>query len=163
MFTVDYASMIAPLPYPNPDQLVVVWSKVRGQRNQVSPADFLEWKQQSSAFQALDAVSMDAFNVSTQDQPEFLPAWVSTAGLFQQKRSSLRSRARLPSRRRATWQESCCGFKPQAVDASGVRSKYSGKVFAAGQCPVHHRRRLGGRNGRGERRQVVGCSADVQA
>ena len=85
MFTVDYASMIAPLPYPHPDQLVVVWSKVRGQRNQVSPADFLEWKQQSSAFQALDAVSMDAFNVSTQDQPEFLPAWVSTAGLFSKR------------------------------------------------------------------------------
>src|SRR5579863_1938367 len=77
MFTVDYASMIAPLPYPNPDQLVVVWSKVKGNRNSVSPADYLDWKRQSSAFQGLDAVSFDSFNVATQDQPEFLNGWRS--------------------------------------------------------------------------------------
>ena len=42
MFTVDYASMIAPLPYPNPDQLVMVWSNVKGSINGVSPGDFLD-------------------------------------------------------------------------------------------------------------------------
>ena len=44
MFTVDYASMIAPIPYPNPDQLVVVWSKIQGHNNGVSAGDFLDWK-----------------------------------------------------------------------------------------------------------------------
>ena len=28
IFTVDYATLLAPLPYPHPDQLVVVWSRV---------------------------------------------------------------------------------------------------------------------------------------
>ena len=28
IFTVDYATLLEPLPYPNPDQLVVVWSKI---------------------------------------------------------------------------------------------------------------------------------------
>ena len=37
MFTVDYAAMVAPLPYPKPDQLVIVWSSVKGHRNSVSP------------------------------------------------------------------------------------------------------------------------------
>jgi putative ABC transport system permease protein len=27
IFTLDYATLLAPLPYPQPDQLVVVWSK----------------------------------------------------------------------------------------------------------------------------------------
>jgi hypothetical protein len=86
MFTVDYASMIAPIPYPNPDQLVIVWSKVNGYRTETSPADFLEWRLLSSSFQALDATTFGPnFNVATQDQPEFLPGWSSTAGMFQRR------------------------------------------------------------------------------
>jgi putative ABC transport system permease protein len=27
IFTVDYATLLAPLPYPRPEQLVMVWSK----------------------------------------------------------------------------------------------------------------------------------------
>ncbi|MGA3071788.1 MAG: hypothetical protein ABSD43_16400, partial [Terracidiphilus sp.] len=26
IFTVDYATLLAPLPYPRPDQIVMVWS-----------------------------------------------------------------------------------------------------------------------------------------
>ncbi len=72
MFTVDYASMIAPLPYPNPDQLVMVWSKIKGSTNYVSPDDFLEWRRLSTAFQALNAYSQESFNLATTDQPEFV-------------------------------------------------------------------------------------------
>lgn len=86
MFTVDYASMIAPLPYPNPDQLVIVWSTVNGNRRVTSPADFLEWKRLSSSFQTLDATAFGpAFNVATQDQPEYMLGWSSTAGMFQSR------------------------------------------------------------------------------
>src|SRR5579863_904913 len=85
MFTVDYASMIAPIPYPNPNQLVVVWAKIHGHRNGVSAGDFRDWKEQSSAFQTLDAFTGAAFNISTQDQPEFLTGGRSTAGLFRSR------------------------------------------------------------------------------
>ncbi len=30
IFTVDYATLIAPPPYPHPEQLVYVWSKING-------------------------------------------------------------------------------------------------------------------------------------
>ncbi len=30
------------MPYPNPDQLVIVWSKINGNRNGVSAGDFLD-------------------------------------------------------------------------------------------------------------------------
>src|SRR5580704_2553240 len=86
IFTVDYASMIAPIPYPNPDQLVIMWSKVKGNYRGTSPADYLEWKRLASSFQTVDATAFrPTFNVSTPDQPEFLPGWSSTAGMFERR------------------------------------------------------------------------------
>src|ERR1035438_9183516 len=43
IFSVIYATLLAPMPYPQPDQLVVVWSKIQGSRNVVSAGDFLDW------------------------------------------------------------------------------------------------------------------------
>ena len=37
IFSVVYATLLAPLPYPHPDQLVVVWSKVAGDRECLFP------------------------------------------------------------------------------------------------------------------------------
>jgi putative ABC transport system permease protein len=50
IFTVDYATLLAPSPYPQPGQLVMVWSKQQGHRRRVSVGDFLDWKRQSTAF-----------------------------------------------------------------------------------------------------------------
>jgi len=82
IFTVDYATLLAPLPYPQPDQVVMVWSKVRGHRDPVSVADFLEWKRQSGAFQDLNAQSGGRFNIATPQQPEYVVARVTTPGLY---------------------------------------------------------------------------------
>jgi len=49
IFTVDYATLLAPLPYPQPDQIVMVWSKIQNFHNGVAAGDFLDWKQQSTA------------------------------------------------------------------------------------------------------------------
>ena len=50
IFSVVYATLLAPLPYPQPDQLVMVWSKIQGNRNVTAAGDYLEWKQQSTVF-----------------------------------------------------------------------------------------------------------------
>ncbi len=42
IFSVVDGALLAPLPYPNADQLVMVWSKFNGQRNGVSAGDFLK-------------------------------------------------------------------------------------------------------------------------
>ena len=55
IFTVDYATLLAPLPYPQPDQLVMVWSKIQGFHNGVAAGDYLDWKQQSNVFEDLCA------------------------------------------------------------------------------------------------------------
>ena len=83
IFSVVYASLLAPLPYPNPDQLVMVWSdKANGPRNEVSPADYLEWKRQNTVFQDLVAWTGGSFNLSGDGHPEALQARVTTPGFF---------------------------------------------------------------------------------
>jgi putative ABC transport system permease protein len=82
IYTVVYAVLLAPLPYPHPEQLVMVWSKVRGHNNGMSAGDFLDWKEQSKSFQQLAAWNGASFNVATQEQPEQLPGMRSTPGWF---------------------------------------------------------------------------------
>src|ERR687892_43273 len=69
IFSVVYA-VFEPMPYPNPDQLVMVWAKGRGGRNSVASGDFLEWQRRSTSFQGLNAWSGGSFNVSTDERPE---------------------------------------------------------------------------------------------
>jgi putative ABC transport system permease protein len=80
IFSVVYATLLAPLPYPNPDQLVIVWSKVNGNRNGVSAGDFLDWKQQSTVFQDLCAWTGGSYSLSTSDHPEMIQTRLTTAG-----------------------------------------------------------------------------------
>ena len=82
IFTVDYATLLAPLPYPQAGQLVIVWSKIRGHRNSISVADFLDWKRTSTAFQDLNAQTERSFNIATRDQPENIQGRVTTPGLY---------------------------------------------------------------------------------
>jgi putative ABC transport system permease protein len=82
IFTVDYATLLAPLPYPKPQQLVVVWSKIQTYHNGVSAGDFTDWKQQATVFQDLCAWSGQSFNIATKDQPEYLQATAATVGML---------------------------------------------------------------------------------
>jgi putative ABC transport system permease protein len=80
IFSVVYA-VFEPLPYPKSDQLVMVWSKVRGERNSVSTGDYLDWKSRSTSFQAMGAWS-DSFNVATGERPEQVENSPRTPGFF---------------------------------------------------------------------------------
>jgi putative ABC transport system permease protein len=83
IFSFVYGTLLAPMPYPRPDQVVVVWSKIHGQHNGVSAGDFLDWRQQSTAFQGMAAFTGQSFNISTGESPEEVegervsPGWFS--------------------------------------------------------------------------------------
>jgi putative ABC transport system permease protein len=83
IFTVDYATMLAPMPYPEPDQLVIVWSKIKTYHNSVAAGDFTDWKNQATAFSDLNAWSGSRFNIATKDQPELVQGRLATSGWFQ--------------------------------------------------------------------------------
>jgi putative ABC transport system permease protein len=74
IFSVVYATLLAPMPYPNPNQIVVIWSKINGNRNGVSAGDFLDWKQQSTVFQSMAAWTGASYSLSTSDHPEQIQA-----------------------------------------------------------------------------------------
>jgi len=70
IFSIVYATLLAPLPFPDPDQLVMVWSKVRGNRDGTSPAEYLDWKRQATSFQYLEPFWPRYFNLATPEAPE---------------------------------------------------------------------------------------------
>lgn len=95
MFTLDYSSMVAPIPYPNPDQLVVLWLTIQDGKGGTSAGDLLDWRRENATFQELDAVTSTSVNLSTQDQPEFLNGWQTTPGLFRTRGVTFHARPRL--------------------------------------------------------------------
>lgn len=80
IFSVVYATLLAPLPYPHPEQLVMVWSKVQGNRNVTAAGNFLEWQRETTVFQALGAWSGASINLSTSNRPEQVQAQAATPG-----------------------------------------------------------------------------------
>ncbi|HEV8431386.1 MAG TPA: ABC transporter permease [Pyrinomonadaceae bacterium] len=81
IFSVVYA-VFEPMPYPEPDQLMMVWSWSRGSRNSVPSGDFIEWQRRSTSFQGIGAWSGANFNVATDDRPEQVAASRRTPGFF---------------------------------------------------------------------------------
>src|SRR6267378_1500552 len=80
IFSVVYATLLSPMPYPNPDQLVIVWSKVNGNRNGVSAGDFLDWKSQSTVFQSMCAWTGGNYALAGSDHPELFQTRLTTPG-----------------------------------------------------------------------------------
>jgi predicted permease len=82
IYTVVYAVLLAPLPYPHPEELMMVWSRINGDRNVMSAGDFLDWKEQNKSFQQLAAFTGGSFNLATHDQPEQIDGMRATPGWF---------------------------------------------------------------------------------
>jgi putative ABC transport system permease protein len=80
IFSVLYATLYAPMPYPHADQLVMVWSKLQGNRNSIAAGDFLDWQKQSTSFQGLWAWSGFDANLGGAEGPEQVPGTQSTPG-----------------------------------------------------------------------------------
>ena len=92
IFSVVYGTLIERLPYHDPEQLVMVWSKPRpDSRNSAAAGDFLEWRKQSTVFQGLHAwTQRDVSLAIGNDRPEEIdsapitPGWIQNFGLHLQ-------------------------------------------------------------------------------
>ena len=82
IYTAVYATFIAAMPYPNPDQLVIVWSWVKDGRNGVAAGDFRDWRAQNSSFVDLKAFTGTSFNLAHGDSPEMVHAQQTTPGMY---------------------------------------------------------------------------------
>lgn len=82
IYTVVYATLIADMPYPKPQEVVMVWSQFKGHRNLVSAADYLDWKQQSTVFSGLFASIRGTANLGGVEDPEVLNTDFGTPGAY---------------------------------------------------------------------------------
>ena len=82
IFSVIYATLLAPMPYPEPQELVMVWSKIQGFRNSVSAGDFEDWRRESKSFQSMYAWSGYDANLGGPEGPEQVPGIQATPGFL---------------------------------------------------------------------------------
>jgi predicted permease len=74
--------LLAPLPYDQPDRIVMVWSKVNGSRNGVSAGDFLDWQRQNTVFDSIAAWTGGQMSLSSSAHPEQVNAEPCTPGFL---------------------------------------------------------------------------------
>ena len=86
VFSVINAVLLRPLPYRDADRVVTLWQnniKAGIPRNDVAPANFIDWSEQSTSFEAIAGIEPFGFSMVGDGEPERLSAWVVTSGFFQ--------------------------------------------------------------------------------
>jgi putative ABC transport system permease protein len=79
------ALVFHPLPFPRIERLMTVWETVprlRSERDTVAAANFLDWRQQSRAFEGLAAYQVSNVNLTGLGEPERLQACSVSSGYF---------------------------------------------------------------------------------
>jgi putative ABC transport system permease protein len=85
IFSIVNAVLIRPLPYPNANQLVMVWERQASSaetQNVTSPATFLNWKERNTVFENLAACFNGTAILTGGDSPEQLTAQNVSPNLF---------------------------------------------------------------------------------
>ena len=86
VFSVINAVLLRPLPYRDADRVVTLWQnniKAGVPRHDVSPANFIDWSEQSTSFEAIAGVVPFGFVIAGDGEPERFSAWLVTSGFFQ--------------------------------------------------------------------------------
>lgn len=83
IFSFVDAALVRPLPYPNPDRLMSVMGKTTAfPRSNLSYLDFLDWRQQNTVFESLEAYTGSGFLLRTPSGTEPVTAARVSAGFF---------------------------------------------------------------------------------
>ncbi len=70
IFSFVDAVLLTPLPYPHPEQIVMVWEKPPGgERNGISTLNFLDWKRENTVFSAMAAETGSSMTLTGGDRP----------------------------------------------------------------------------------------------
>jgi predicted permease len=85
IFSVVDGLMLRPLPYPEPDRLVVVWAEKPDQgwyETDVNPADAWDWRERAGVFDDLAVYVDRPMALSGADRPDLLGGIETTPNLF---------------------------------------------------------------------------------
>src|SRR6266851_5699157 len=83
LFSVVNGVLLNPLPFPNPDELVAVYTKSPTfQESSISYPNFLDWQKDNHSFAALSAFRSDDFNMTGAGEPERVHTHMISAEFF---------------------------------------------------------------------------------
>lgn len=80
IFSLVNAVLLKPLSYPNASRIVTL---LHGGQSPVSPADFFDWRRESSSFADMQAANAWSATLSGSEGAEQIPALEMTTGMFQ--------------------------------------------------------------------------------
>jgi putative ABC transport system permease protein len=86
IFSVVNAVLLSPLPFGNPDRLVMIWendTQEGNPRNQVAPANYIDFRERNRTFEQLAFLTQTAgVNLTGGDQPERIESSAVSANFF---------------------------------------------------------------------------------
>jgi putative ABC transport system permease protein len=86
IFSVVNTVLLRPLPYKEPDRLVMVWeddTKSGYPRDTPAAANYIDWRDQNKVFEGMAALADQSFNLTGLGDPERLEGKRASANLFQ--------------------------------------------------------------------------------
>src|SRR4030095_3592919 len=85
LFSVVNAVLLRPLPYADGERLAMVWerkSTSKNPHNVINLGNFYDWKDQNSVFVDMAAFFDRNLNLTSDGEPEEVPAQIATNNLF---------------------------------------------------------------------------------
>ena len=85
IFSVVNSVLLRPLPYKDPERLVMVWedaSKFGYPRDTPAAANYVDWRNQNTVFEGMAAIADESFNLTGTGDPERLEGRLVSANLF---------------------------------------------------------------------------------
>lgn len=85
IFSVVNAVLLRPLPFQDPEKLVIVWEDAAFAgfpRNTPAPANYVDWKTQNQSFADMAASAETSFNLTGDGEPERVQAFSVNANFF---------------------------------------------------------------------------------
>jgi putative ABC transport system permease protein len=85
IFSLINAVLLRPLPFADPERLVMVWEDVTFAgfpRNTPAPANYADWKAQNRTLEDMAALDERSFNLTGDGEPERIQAYGVTANFF---------------------------------------------------------------------------------
>jgi putative ABC transport system permease protein len=83
IFSVVNAVVLRPLPYAEPDRLMMLWETMPGNdQRSVAPGNFVDWRTQNKTFQDLAAAYYANFNLTSDGEPDRIDGATITSNLM---------------------------------------------------------------------------------
>ena len=85
IFSVVNGTLLRPLPYRDAERVMTLWQndvKAGKERDDVSPANFADWRERAESFEEMAAVEPYGHNLTGQGEPENFRSWLASEGFF---------------------------------------------------------------------------------